>query len=152
MFSNLMMEDLRGVVLFYTKSHMRLHVLSVSSKTLSLMAVQSSSAKTVREVVEVDIIKAIIREDTTIVGGTNSSSISNKIALDSCLDNQPRRDVNFMWAISLGKLDGVSSRITSVSVVTSTVLRLLRIVVDARGGLDLSDSILRMMPRTLSIR
>ena len=153
MFSNLMMIVPKDAVLFSTKSHTKLLVPFANSKTLNSMAVLSLFARIVNRgevttaAVEEEVTMVVVVEEaTTVVLITTTTNNNSNIVQASCLALLLWRDASYMLAISLGRLDGVSSRITSVSVVTLTVLRSRKAAMERRRDSDSSASIL---PRTL---
>lgn len=153
MFSNLMMIVPKDAVLFSTKSHTKLLVPFANSKTLNSMAVLSLFARIVNRgevttaAVEEEVTMVVVEEEaTTVVLITTTTNNNSNIVQASCLALLLWRDASYSLAISLGRLDGVSSRITSVSVVTLTVLRSRKAAMERRRDSDSSASIL---PRTL---
>lgn len=153
MFSNLMMIVPKDAVLFSTKSHTKLLVPFANSKTLNSMAVLSLFARIVNRgevttaAVEEEVTMVVVVEEaTTVVLITTTTNNNSNIVQASCLALLLWRDASYSLAISLGRLDGVSSRITSVSVVTLTVLRSRKAAMERRRDSDSSASIL---PRTL---
>ena len=153
MFSNLMMIVPKDAVLFSTKSHTKLLVPFANSKTLNSMAVLSLFARIVNRgevttaAVEEEVTMVVVEEEaTTVVLITTTTNSNSNIVKASCLALLLWRDASYSLAISLGRLDGVSSRITSVSVVTLTVLRSRKAAMERRRDSDSSASIL---PRTL---
>jgi hypothetical protein len=132
----------RAAALSSTKSQLKPPVPFANSKTPNFTAVPSLSARIVNkeevttEVEEDTIAEVEVEVDTRIATTT-----------PTCRVLPLRRDANSLLGISPGRLVGVNSKITSVSVVRLTVPRLLKAVMVARGALVLLGSTLLRMRR-----
>lgn len=117
----------RAAALSSIKSQRKPHVPFVNSKTPNSMVALFLSARTVSKV-----------EDTMAVDTTEVAE-GTKIAIitPTCKAPLLKKDANSLLGIFLGKLDGVNSKITSVSAAKLIVLKLLKVATEGRGDLVL---------------
>lgn len=126
-FSKATMVAPRAAALSSTKSRRKPHVPFVNSKTPNSMVALFLSARTVSKV-----------EDTMAVDTTEVAE-GTKIAIitPTCKAPLLKKDANSLLGTFLGKLDGVNSKITSVSAAKLIVLKLLKVATEGRGDLVL---------------
>lgn len=136
------MDAPRGAALYSTKRHMKQRVPFANSKTPSSMADASWSVKIVSRVAVAVVISSMVNNTEVafkaitivVVSMADISSSTSSTVLDSCPARLPRRGVKSTWATSHGRLDGVNSRITSVSVEKLNAPRWPRVVMVVRRG------------------